>query len=671
MFSEEAWNMSEQKYGASFFDTSSYEYSISLLCQALRVQNAEKRIKDFIQYNHSNLDNDDVKESLATAYLALSRAYALLGNIKKMKATAKKTLATLAKNHYPINDNEKSNHFTFEKKPETKKSAGASGGKRGWRNRNSNNLDQIHNRSLSNQLFRGHRKSELMKEAKLLCSLKALPTKTQLTFLQVTRLLYFSGGGTTELDSIKSNQKAINTSHCNDQNKNNRENLSKHLLQSLWSNFGLASLLRYDANSNKNVSNVQEKASFILSNRNIHDIERLIKGKTNNNAKSFLLSKITPNEWINFGHIFSTISAQKKEKHTIPHTYNVEIEKPIYMELGSGSGDWIISQANANPNVNYMSVELRADRVAQTFAKATLNLSITNESNNTRPKIPLMNLCCCGAECGSFLRERIPPNSISRIYVNHPEPPIQNGGQPLEGNEITSSLLQGSEESAHMLNSSTLEVVLDSLRVNKNGDFIIVTDNRWYAHLICQTIVKVINTRNKKILQCQTNDLAAGKVSKTNFEQKQLTGSSTKLLRPIAFFPIIKDDSNENKGNVLNTNIILYEGQPCAAIGHIFQNSSPNGENGTSYFDRLWRTGAGRHAEAQTRFIIALQTTKQWEDQNSNDIMKADQNKVNKEVDSTKENDLNKIQSLRKRKKVKVHKKKNRIKHQVNKKKNA
>ena len=30
---------------------------------------------------------------------------------------------------------------------------------------------------------------------------------------------------------------------------------------------------------------------------------------------------------------------------------------------------------------------------------------------------------------------------------------------------------------------------------------------------------------------------------------------------------------------------------------------------GTSYFDRLWRTGAGKHADMRKRFIIAVRTS--------------------------------------------------------------
>ena len=47
--------------------------------------------------------------------------------------------------------------------------------------------------------------------------------------------------------------------------------------------------------------------------------------------------------------------------------------RPINIELGAGSGDWIRMQAIAKPEEDFVSVELRSDRVAQTFAKAMLS----------------------------------------------------------------------------------------------------------------------------------------------------------------------------------------------------------------------------------------------------------------------------------------------------------
>ena len=53
------------------------------------------------------------------------------------------------------------------------------------------------------------------------------------------------------------------------------------------------------------------------------------------------------------------------------------------------------------------------------------------------------------------------------------------------------------------------------------------------------------------------------------------------------------------------SSIRLYEGKPSLSIRHYTPKLV---EGGHSYFDRLWRTGAGKHAEMRKRYIIGLRT---------------------------------------------------------------
>jgi hypothetical protein len=83
---EKAWNLyknlQETDSGSVIFDVSSYEYSISLLCQALRTEEGKGRISEMqVSFNVTDdLTNasQSVTESLAIAYLTLARAYATL-----------------------------------------------------------------------------------------------------------------------------------------------------------------------------------------------------------------------------------------------------------------------------------------------------------------------------------------------------------------------------------------------------------------------------------------------------------------------------------------------------------------------------------------------------------------------------------------------------------------
>mmetsp|Transcript_12093 Transcript_12093/g.14593 ORF Transcript_12093/g.14593 Transcript_12093/m.14593 type:complete len:119 (+) Transcript_12093:78-434(+) len=66
-------------------------------------------------------------------------------------------------------------------------------------------------------------------------------------------------------------------------------------------------------------------------------------------------------------------------------------------------------------------------------------------------------------------------------------------------------------------------------------------------------------------------------------------------MRRIEVFPRFSKDSQK---------VYLYEGKPGESIGH---KAVQNQTNGSSYFDRLWRSGAGAHAQAKKRFIIVMQ----------------------------------------------------------------
>ena len=60
--------------------------------------------------------------------------------------------------------------------------------------------------------------------------------------------------------------------------------------------------------------------------------------------------------YINFRQVFQDISSA--------------VSKPCNLEVCSGNGDWIISQALANTDSNWISLELRNDRVYSNFTKA-------------------------------------------------------------------------------------------------------------------------------------------------------------------------------------------------------------------------------------------------------------------------------------------------------------
>lgn len=103
--SEEAWKLYQDSFpnANSTLDTSSYEYSTTLLCQAFRTEEAEERIEIFqsvhdirVKGKASITGGDQAAlESLSVVYLALSRAYALLSRPKDMWRSCQRALSAI------------------------------------------------------------------------------------------------------------------------------------------------------------------------------------------------------------------------------------------------------------------------------------------------------------------------------------------------------------------------------------------------------------------------------------------------------------------------------------------------------------------------------------------------------------------------------------------------
>lgn len=228
-------------------------------------------------------------------------------------------------------------------------------------------------------------------------------------------------------------------------------------------------------------------------------------------------------------------------------------KNPIDIEIGSGFGDWIVRQALAFSDRNHVAVELKADRVYQIFARGCL----------TGGKA-LENLCTIGGDSGTFLRDRVHQGTIASVFANHPEPPTQTLGQnmfDLEG------IMSDATEPSHMLNSATLGWASEALA--KGGRIVVVTDNRNYGNLVCATFVR-LQSRKKGLLRSLDEEKAR----------------KMKL----------------KKVEMFMNGVVLYEGIPSLQLGHARDDML----TGQSYFDRLWKTGAGSHAESTRRYIIAM-----------------------------------------------------------------
>jgi tRNA (guanine-N7-)-methyltransferase len=83
-------------------------------------------------------------------------------------------------------------------------------------------------------------------------------------------------------------------------------------------------------------------------------------------------------------------------------------ERPVYVELCSGNGQWIGEQARKYPEINWVAVEMRFDRARKIWLKTF------------REEIPNLYVAC--AEGAAFLRYYVKAASVTKSFVNFPDP---------------------------------------------------------------------------------------------------------------------------------------------------------------------------------------------------------------------------------------------------------
>ncbi len=542
------------------FDTSSYEYYVTILSQSLRCKDALRYLDqmkfDFgiiISNNNNNggggsrdsgVVDPSIMESMIVCLVAICRGYVMMGDFVKGHKCANEALVAMERLQSSLHSS--ASNGSNQPTGSTSSKKMVTGGKKAWSKGggggDADNNGKQHDgrrREESNKLFRNHRLSELRSEATALknaCDSSNHPEKSIVTHdakifarLMMKRLFYFSGGGTTQ----------SSTTVGNDDVKKDANSLTyQRWIHSLWHSFGLRETTQRAIDKDDEL--LQDM--FSLKKKNCEQLPDLLSPKLCDSLRQQLVGAncnvLRDDGCLNFDTIFQIEGDEGKLR-------------PLNIELGSGSGDWCVTQSKLNPNANYVTVELRADRVAQTFFKC-----ITQST--------WKNMCCVGSDCGSFLRDRVSSSHCRTIFVNHPEPPTQTYDD------------DSSEEPAHMLNSTNLRLAANCLEKGGKGRLVVVTDNLIYARFLCRTISRVM-----------VDESLVG-----------LHPSEARDLRTVDSFYVGNSSSK----------LWLYEGKPSSSIGH-FDAKELDGKGGSSYFDRLWRTGVSQHADAKKRYIVVVCTS--------------------------------------------------------------
>ncbi|MBT4333789.1 MAG: tRNA (guanosine(46)-N7)-methyltransferase TrmB [Candidatus Cloacimonetes bacterium] len=106
-------------------------------------------------------------------------------------------------------------------------------------------------------------------------------------------------------------------------------------------------------------------------------------------SRNFFELKVEENKVLDFNEIFGN-------------------DQPVHIEIGSGRGEFLLRTAQQNPHINYIGIDLKEKRVKTLFRKL-----FKEDFKNVRiAKIYL------DEENIKF----IPPNSIEKIHLQHPDP---------------------------------------------------------------------------------------------------------------------------------------------------------------------------------------------------------------------------------------------------------
>ena len=142
--------------------------------------------------------------------------------------------------------------------------------------------------------------------------------------------------------------------------------------------------------------------------------------------------------------------------------------REINLEVAAGNGDWAVAQALADTNSDWISLELRHDRVYSIFSRAVLSGT--------------SNFAAMGGDAAYVMRRNVAPRSLSNVFVNFPEPPHHSGDA-------------AADNSLALLNKEFFTDVCAGLAVG--GGLTIFSDNHRYMQSLAQIIGDMGDFTNK------------------------------------------------------------------------------------------------------------------------------------------------------------------------------
>lgn len=133
---------------------------------------------------------------------------------------------------------------------------------------------------------------------------------------------------------------------------------------------------------------------------------------------------------------------------------------PVNLEICSGSGEWIVAQAQAHAD-NWAAVEIMHDRVYDIFSRMVLE--------------GVRNLCVLRGDASHILPCLL-TGSVAHVFINFPEPPHVSGDED-------------AESSLHLLTKEFFQSVRDVLM--PGGKLTILSDNGRYCQQLAGTVASI------------------------------------------------------------------------------------------------------------------------------------------------------------------------------------
>ncbi len=164
---------------------------------------------------------------------------------------------------------------------------------------------------------------------------------------------------------------------------------------------------------------------------------------------------------------------------------------PVHLEIGSGKGTFLVAQARAQPEVNFLGIEW-----ARKFYRHAVDRI---------GRWGLRNVRILRADAATFLRDSVPPESVDCFHIYFPDPWPKKR-----------------HHKRRFLQSSNLEVLIHCLK--PGGEIRVATDHADYFEQI-QQVTSAYHGTLQEIAFERPAGAREGELTGTNYERKYVKQS--------------------------------------------------------------------------------------------------------------------------------------------------